>query len=156
ESRELVAQLEREPRAARHNGVDVRRRAQIVVDEDAGRMLGERGGEGGDVLLLDREPRRGTMAAPAPEERRARTERAVQVERRDRAAGALPVAVGAGDQDDGTVEALDEPGRDDPDHALVPALAGNHVGTPRLVLVGPRLDLLRGFAEDAPLHRLPL
>ena len=52
---------------------------------------------------------------------------AVQVERRDRPPRALPVAVRAGDQHDRPVEALDEPRRDDADHALVPALAGDDV-----------------------------
>ncbi len=61
---------------------------------------------------------------------RAGAERAVQVERRQRAARALPVAVAAGDQDDRPVEALDEARGDDPDHALVPVLAPDHVAAP--------------------------
>ncbi len=51
----------------------------------------------------------------------------MQVERRDRAAGALPVAFRPRDQHDRAVEALDEPRRDDADHAFVPALAGDDV-----------------------------
>ena len=92
--------------------------------------------------LID-EPGGRAVPAPALEQRRARAERAVQVERRDRPARALPVAVGAGDQHDGPVEALDEPRGDDADHALVPVLAGDDVRAPRLLLLGPRLDLLR-------------
>ena len=80
----------------------------------------------------------------------------MQVERRDRATGALPVAIRAGDQHNRAVEALDEPRRDDADHALVPVLARDDVRASLLVLVGPLLDLLRRFAEDPPLDRLPL
>src|SRR2546423_13245624 len=108
-------------------------------------MLGKRGTERGDVLGCDRQTCSGTMAAPAPEQTRARAKRSVQVERRDRTARALPFALGACDQHDGTVEALDETRRDDPDHAFVPVLAGNDVRPPLLLLVRPILDLLHGL-----------
>src|SRR5207248_1438827 len=73
-----------------------------------------------------------------------------------RAPGALPVAVGPREQDDWPVEALDETRRDDPDHALVPALARDDVRAPPPVVLGPLLDLLRRLAEDARLDRLSL
>ena len=92
---------------------------------------GERLGERVDVLGPDREAGRGAMAAEALEMLGAGGEAAVQVEGAGRAAGPLPVVPGAGDQDDGPVEALDEPRGDDADHALVPALVGEHVAAPR-------------------------
>ena len=69
------------------------------------------------------------MAAPALEEAGAPGEGCVQVERRDRATGAFPQPVAAGDEDDRAVIALDEARRDDADDALVPILAAQDVGT---------------------------
>ena len=65
-----------------------------------------------------------------------------------RAARALPVAVGAGDQHDRPAEALDEARRDDPDHALVPVRAGDDVAAMAAARLGPRLDLVDRGAED--------
>ena len=96
------------------------------------------------------------MTAPAPEQTGARTERAVQVERGDRAAGSLPVAVRARDEDDRAVVALDEPRGDDADHALVPVGPGHGVGAASALLGRPRLDLGHGLAEDAALDGLAL
>jgi hypothetical protein len=87
---------------------------------------------------------------------RAGAEAAVQVERRDRATRALPCRLGAGDQDDRPVVALDEPRRDDPDHPLVPLLARDDVAAGAAPRRGPRLDLLDRLAQDPLLHRLPL
>src|SRR5207302_5874476 len=95
------------------------------------------------------------MAAPTLEQRRARAEPAVQVESRDRPARPLPVALGtARDQYDRPVEALDEPRRDDPDHAFVPVLSGDDVGAAAPLLRRPRLDLRDRLAHDATLDRL--
>ena len=96
------------------------------------------------------------MSAPAPEKCGARAERGVQVERRDRPARALPVALRPGDQHDRAVEALDEARRDDADHALVPVLARDDVCAALAQLLGPLLDLLRRLAEDARLDGLPV
>ena len=62
----------------------------------------------------------------------------------------------SGDQDDGAVEALDEARRDDPDHALVPVLAPDHVAAPALLGLGPRLDFGNRRAQDPVLDRLPV
>src|SRR5581483_3312684 len=153
---ELVAELERQLRPALHDRVDVRHRQQVVVGEDARCVLGERCGEPWHVLGRDREPGGGPVAAPASEERGAGAERPVEVERGDRAARPLPVAVGARDEHDGAVKPLDEPRRDDADHALVPALAGDDVRASRTQVLGPLVDLLERLAEDARLDRLPL
>ena len=80
----------------------------------------------------------------------------MQVERRDRAAGALPLLVAARDQDDRPVVALDEPRGDDADHALVPALARDDVAAAAPAALGPRLDLRDRLAQDALLDRLAL
>jgi len=45
EPRELRAQVERQARAARHDRVDARHRPEILLDEQPGRMLGERARE---------------------------------------------------------------------------------------------------------------
>src|SRR5581483_6164440 len=156
ELRELGAELERQPRLARHDPVHARRRPEIVVGEHAGGMRGEPLGERGDVLRLDRETGGGAVAAPAPEQVRARGEPGVEVERRDRATGALPVALTAGEEHDRPLEALDEPGGDDSDHALVPVLPGDDIRAPAAVGLGPALDLRRRLPQDARLDSLPL
>ena len=97
---------------------------------------------------LRRTPRRspGAIERPAaarwpphrPSRSGARAERGVEVEGGDRAAGALPVAVGARDEDDRAVVALDEARGDDADHALVPVRAGDGVGAPARVAPAAR------------------
>ena len=129
---------------------------EVLLVEHRGGLLGEGRGERVDVLLLDRQARGGAVTAPAPEQAGARAERAVQVERGDRAAGALPVAVRARDEHDRAVVALDEPRGDDADHALVPVGAGDGVGAAGALLGRPRLDLGHGLAEDPALDRLAL
>src|SRR5581483_4756875 len=62
----------------------------------------------------------------------------------------------ARDEHDGTVEALDEAGRDDPDHALVPVLARDDVRAPALVGLRPLLDLDDRLAQDASFDGLTL
>ena len=70
---------------------------------------------------LDREPSRGAVSAEADEVLGAGGQATVQVERAAGASRAFPVALAASDQHDRAVVALDEPGSNDPDHALVPA-----------------------------------
>src|SRR5205823_6188853 len=74
----------------------------------------------------------------------------------ERPPGALPLAVRARDQDDGPVEALDQPRRDDPDHALVPVLAREDVAASPARRLGPGLHLRDRRAEDPVLDRLPV
>ena len=57
---------------------------------------------------------------------------------------------------DRPVVALDEPRRDDADHAFVPALAGDDVAAMAALRLRPLLDLRDRFAQDALLDRLPL
>ncbi len=85
-----------------------------------------------------------------------RGEAAVQVEGAWGAPRALPLVGRARDQDDRPVEALDEPRGDDPDHALVPALVGEHVATPSLLRLGPCVDLRERVAQDPVFDSLPL
>jgi hypothetical protein len=152
---QLGAEVEAEF-APRHDRVDRdRRRELVVVDRPVG-VRRERVGERLDVAGQDREPRRGTVPAVALQVLGAGAEPAVQVEGRDRAAGALPRRVGARDQDDGAVVALDEPRRDDADHALVPLGAREHVGAAAALRLGPRLDLRDRLAQDALLDLLSL
>ena len=139
---ELGAEVERQV-AAVDERVDLRGRAQVVLAEREVADRREGLGEGLDVLRLDRETRRRRVAAPALEVARALPQPVVEIEARDRAPRALPVAVGAGDQHDRPVVALDEPRGDDADHALVPAGAGDHVarggaGVPRATPRSPR------------------
>src|SRR5262249_21422539 len=105
----------------------------------------------------DREAGRGAVPAPAQQVIRARRERAVEIERADRAARSLPrLLLPAGDQHDRPVVALDETGRDDSDHALVPVGVGERVPVTPPPRLGPLLDLLRRRPENAILYRLPL
>ena len=60
------------------------------------------------------------------------------------------------DQHDRPVEALDEPRRDDPDHALVPVLAPEHVATAAAARLGHRVDGCGRLAQDPILHCLPV
>ena len=78
----------------------------------------------------------------------------MQVEAPRRTPRTFPLALAAGDHDDGPVVALDEPRGHDPDHALVPFLAREDVAVPPPLRLGPRLDLLDGLAQDPLLHRL--
>ena len=80
----------------------------------------------------------------------------MQVERSGRAAGALPLLPGSGDQHHRPVEALDEPRGDDADHTLVPALVGEHVAAPGALRLGPLVDLRERLAQDSALDALAL
>ncbi len=119
-------------------------------------MSRERAREGFDVLRADRETRSRAVAAEALEVRRARSEPTVEVERRDRAARALPRLVAAGDHHDRTVEAFDEPRGHDADHSLVPGLSGENVCTAPPVGLRPLLDLGDRLPQDPLLDLLAL
>ncbi|MER3411370.1 MAG: hypothetical protein C4305_02945, partial [Thermoleophilia bacterium] len=80
----------------------------------------------------------------------------MEVESGDRAPRALPRALGASDEDDRPPVALDQPRRDDADHALVPALVGEDVGAAGPLLGRPGLDPLRRLAKDPLLHLLAI
>ena len=91
----------------------------------------------------NREAGGGAMAAEALQMLRARAERAVQVEGR-RSSGPSPSSRRRpGDQDDGPVEALDQPRGDDPDDAFMPVLAPDHVAPAAALRLGPGLDSAR-------------
>ena len=108
QTRELPAELQRQL-ATVHQGVDLGHGLQVVVLEagigDRAEGLGERL----DVLRLDRQACRGRVPTPALEVAGAVAQAVVQVERGDRAARALPVAFGAGDQHHRPLVALDQP-----------------------------------------------
>ena len=124
--------------------VDVRDRAQVVVRR-APRRRARRTPPRTTSICSARIVRPAAARWPPKRSRCAAhaARPAVQVERRDRAARALPLAVGAGDQHDRPVVALDEPRGDDADHALVPALARDDVAAAAAARLGPRLDLGR-------------
>src|SRR5579885_2659109 len=151
EPRQLLAERQAELGAG-DDRVDRDARAEVVVGEDGVGVGREDLGERPDPVRLDREPRRGAMAAEAHEMLRAGGERGVQVERARRAAGALRT----GDQHDRAAVALDEARGDDPDHPLVPVGAGEDVPAPCPPPRRPGLDLADGRAQDPLLHRLTL
>ena len=124
---QLLAELERELRAAREHCVDHGRGDEVFGVEQAFGLLRERLRELLDPFRCDREAGGRSMAAEALEEGRTGTEGAVQVERGDRAARPLPEPFAAGDQDDGPVVALDETRGHDPDHAFVPVFSPDDV-----------------------------
>jgi hypothetical protein len=119
-------------------------------------MRGEALGEGFHPLGLDGQAGGRAVATEALEVLGAGTEPGVEVERGNRAAGALPGPVGAGDEDDGPREALHEPRRDDPDHALVPALVGDDIRAPAAAALVPGGDRRESLAQHSLLHRLAL
>ncbi len=82
----------------------------------------------------------------------------MQVEGGHRAARADPVLAGLtpGDEHDGPVEALDEPGGDDADDAAVPVLARDHVPQAAALRLRPLLNLANRVAQDPLLDRLPI
>ena len=155
EPAQLGAEAERERRAG-NDRVDRGHRPQVVVGQVlvgvGGEGLGERRrrSRGGSRGRRRRGGRRSARGAPS----RRRGRRAGR--RRDRTAAALPVAFRARDQDDGAVVALDQPRGDDPDHALVPVLAGDDVAAAAAAGLRPRLDRGARLAQDALLDRLAL
>ena len=96
------------------------------------------------------------MPAEALQVRRAGGECPVQVEARDRPPRPLPLVSLPGDHHDRPVEALDEAGGDDADHALVPALAPDHIAVPAPLRLRPALDDGDRLPEDSLLDHLPV
>ena len=151
---ELGAQL-----AAGDDRVDARDRDEVLGRQHGGRMRLEGRAEGLDLARGDRAARRGAVAAVALKVARAGVQAAEQVEGGDRAAGAgaglarrLRLGAGQRDHHRGPVVALGDPAGDDPDHARVPALAGEHVRGTIAELRGLRL----GLEQDPLLGEAPL
>ena len=96
------------------------------------------------------------MPPEAVEVVRAGRETRMEVELGDRAARAFPAVRARRDEHDGSVIALHEPRRDDPDHTLVPVLVPQHVAAARASRLGPRLDERVRLAQDPLLDSLPL
>jgi len=105
---QFFAKLERELRVARQDGVDDRRRDEILRAQQAFGLSRERVPERLDAVRRDRQAGRRAMTAEPFEKRRARAKSAVKIERRDRPAGAFPEAVPSRNEDDRPVIALDE------------------------------------------------
>src|SRR5919198_490377 len=152
---DVGAEVERQLGAV-HQRVDDRQRTQLGFGEVLVGMLGERRREGVDIARFDREARCRAVAPEPREMIRTGGEPAVEVERARRSTGSLPLAFATRDQDDGAVVSLDEPRRDDPDHAFVPVLSREHVGVLTPFWLGPRLDLFDRFPQDPLFDRLPV
>ena len=152
---ELLAEVEREL-PARDDRVDHGLWTQVVVRQRGVGVGRECFGERIDLGRVDREACGGPMPAEALEMLGAGGQATVEVECTRRAARALPVPVRARDQDDRAMEALDETGRDDPDHAFVPGLVGEDVAAAALFRLRPLVDLLERLADDPVLDSLPL
>ena len=125
-------------------------RARALRDGGAGR---------GDVLRADLEPRRLLVTAEALEVRRRAGDRVEHVEASDRARAAAAGGAVEADHDRGPAELLGEARGDDADHALVPALAGEHEhgvlgGIGAFPGGGARLDQHRGLDRLALLVEL--
>ena len=109
ERAQLFAELERELRTAGQDGIDDCCGNEVFRPEQTFRLSGEGLGERLHALRHDRQARSRAMTTEPLQERRTGTERTVEVERRDRAAGAFPEPVRPCDEDDRPVIALDEP-----------------------------------------------
>src|SRR3954447_20107521 len=133
---ELRAQVECQLGAA-NDRVHTHDRREILLGEILRRAGGEGLGEGLDVLWEDGETGGRPVSTPAAEQAGAGPECAMQVENRNRAAGARPLLVAARDEHDGAVEALDETRGDDPDYPAVPVFACEHVAAAALLRFRP-------------------
>ena len=122
---QLLGQVQRQ-RVALGDRVDPDLRDEILGREHLGGVLEERLAEGVDLRAGDRQARRGLVAAVAQQVPGARVQAAEQVEGADRAARAAALLTVERDQDRGPVVALGDPRGDDPDHAGMPALGGEH------------------------------
>ena len=155
EPRELLRQGERQLANA-GDRVDVHALLEIGVGEHGVDVALEGVGERRDLVCRDRQPRRRAVPSEALEHGRARREARVQVERRDRATRARSLIAVERDHDHRAAVALDEPGRDDADHARVPPLAGDDVAASLAALGRTSLDRGDGRAQDVGLDRLAL
>ena len=141
-----------------HDRVDRRHGLEVGVAELAVRVRSANASaKASSCAGLDREPGGGAVPAEAHEMRRRRRRRPPWRSKlgtdRPEPFHSSPLA---GDQHDRAVEALDEPGGDDPDHALVPALAPDHVAVPLPLRLRPALDDRDGLAENPLLDHLPV
>ena len=137
--------------------VDHLGRRGLGLVEGLGAVLGERDPERVDPPRLDLQPGRGTVPAEARQVLAARLQGAEQVEAGNAAPRTPAVALGVEpDQHRRAPVALDDPRGDDPDHAGVPPLTGEHQpgGVAEL-----RRQLAAGAlrrVDDVPLDRPPL
>ena len=152
EALELLGQAEVQG-VAGHDGVD-----PLDGDEVGGRqrrrgVRDERLAERLHAAALDRQPRGGAVPAVAQEVRAGGLQAAEQVERRDRASRARSLLAVERDQHGRAMMALGDPRRDDPDHARMPAVGGEDVGSGARRARG---DELLGLEQDPRLHVAPL
>ncbi len=153
---QLLGQLEAEADAA-DDRVDPLRAQQVLGTEDRRRVGGEGGAEGVEVLRPQRQPRRRPVAAEALELLGACLQRRQQVEAGDAAARAAAAALAVErDDDHRAVVALDQPRGDDPDHAGMPALAGEDQPRGRPQLLGQLAQVRLCRRVDLALGRPPL
>jgi len=128
---------------------------EIVRTELPARERGEAVAECLEPVAPDGEPRGHVVAAVALEQVAAGEQRGVEIEARDAAAGALPHVAVEGNEKGGPAIPLDDPRRDDPHHARVPTVAGEH--EPGVALRVERLvDLRERLLEHAVIERLAL
>ena len=91
--------------------------------------IGEEGiTKGFEVLRADFKPCGHFVPAVRIEVILAGAQRMGQMKTGDRSPASLPLAFIQSDHDRGTMKAIDQPGRDDADHAGVPAFASQHDG----------------------------
>ena len=128
------------------------RSAGQVLGRRARRRRGPRTRRGSASTLARSivQPGRGAMAAVALEMRRARVEPSEQVERGYRSARSGAALAVERDEHDRPVVALGEARGDDPDHARVPALAGEDVRGALAQLGDLRLGLEQRARLDVP------
>ena len=126
EALELLGELEAE-RVAGGDGVDPLAGDEVLGGERGGGVGDERLAERVDAVAGDGQAGGGAVAAVAEQLVGAGGEAGEEVEARDRAAGAGALVAVERDQDRRAVVALGDAGGDDPDHARVPALGGEHV-----------------------------
>ena len=98
EPAQLLGERERQV-LRRGHGVDDRDRVEVALLEGRVGVGRERLRERWNRSRVDREPRRGAMPPETEQVLRAGGERTVQVEARDRPAGAPPPVLRAGDED---------------------------------------------------------
>ena len=101
---------------------------QVGGREHRGGVRDERRAERVDAVARDRQPGGGAVAAVAQQVGARGIEPAEQVESRDRPARAGALVAVECDQHRGAMMALGDPRGDDPDHARMPTVGGEHVG----------------------------
>ena len=124
---ELLRQVEVQD-VAGHDRVDALTRDEVFGRQHRRGVLDERRPERLDPPARDRQTGGRAVPAVAQQVGARRLEPAEQVERRDRAARARALLAVERDQHRRAVMALGDPRGDDPDHAGMPAVGGEHVG----------------------------